>query len=102
MLFDVGTTSSFPYGHVLGASDFVLLLTYLIFSRRKQLRIAVIAFVVAGLLILVAATSRVYLGYHWPTDALPSIAISLVILGSVIAIDAHRTVRVHGRPKCAI
>lgn len=93
MLFGVDSTYSFPSGHVLGASDFVLLLTYLVFSRRKQLRMAVIAFVVAGLLIVLAATSRVYLGYHWPTDALASISISLIILGSVIAIDTHRTVR---------
>ena len=97
MLFGTDTTFSFPSGHVLGACDFLLLLTYLVFSRRKQLRATVIAFVIAGLLILAAATSRVYLGYHWPTDALASMSISLVILGSVIAIDTHRTVRVRAR-----
>jgi undecaprenyl-diphosphatase len=97
MLFGVDTTYSFPSGHVLGASDFVLLLTYLVFSRRRRLTSTVIAFVVAGLLILLAATSRVYLGYHWPTDALASISLSLVILGAVIAIDTRRTVRITGR-----
>jgi undecaprenyl-diphosphatase len=96
MLFGVDTTYSFPSGHVLGACDFLLLLTYLIFSRRKRIASTVIGFVVAALLIVVAATSRVYLGYHWPTDALASMAISLVVLGVVVAIDTRRTVRVSG------
>jgi len=93
MLFGIDHTYSFPSGHVLGASDFILLLTYLVFSRRSRTRSAVIAFVIGAVLVLLAATSRVYLGYHWPTDALASISISLVILGAVIAIDTHRTVR---------
>jgi undecaprenyl-diphosphatase len=47
-------------------------------------------------MIAVASVSRIYLGYHWPTDALASLSISLVILGSVIAIDTGRTVRTPG------
>lgn len=94
MLFGIDRTYSFPSGHVLGACDFLLILTYLVFSRRRKMRPRVIAFAIAVLLIFVAATSRVYLGYHWPTDALASMAISLVILGAVIAVDTHRTVTV--------
>jgi membrane-associated phospholipid phosphatase len=99
MLFGIDRTYSFPSGHVLGACDFLLILTYLVFSRRTRRRTTVIAFAVAILLIFAAATSRVYLGYHWPTDALASMAISLVILGSVIAIDTHRTIRVNARDR---
>lgn len=96
MMFGVDTTFSFPSGHVLGASDFLLLLAYLVFSRRNSPRIAAMAYVGAVMLVVVAAVSRIYLGYHWPTDALASMSLSLVILGTVIAIDTHRTMRVRG------
>jgi len=98
MLFGTDTTFSFPSGHVLGACDFLLLLTYLVFSRRRNPRARAAVFVVVGLLIVAAAVSRVYLGYHWATDALASVSLSLIILGAVIALDTHHTVRVSEAP----
>ncbi|MEO6533570.1 MAG: phosphatase PAP2 family protein [Pseudolysinimonas sp.] len=94
MLFGPDLTYSFPSGHVLGAADFLLIGTYLIFSRRQGRAAPFVGFGIAILLLLLTAFSRVYLGYHWPTDALGSIALSLVILGGVIALDTHRTVRI--------
>jgi membrane-associated phospholipid phosphatase len=96
MLFGADTTFAFPSGHVLGACDFLLLTTYLIFSRRRNPKVAVIGFAVAGVGILLAAVSRLYLGYHWTSDALASLAISFVILGAVIALDTWRTARIPG------
>ena len=94
MLFGPDHTFSFPSGHVLGACNFLLLMAYLIFSRRSNPRTATAVFVVVGLLIVAVALSRVYLGYHWATDALASVALSLIILGAVIAVDTHHTVKV--------
>lgn len=94
MLFGPDLTYSFPSGHVLGASDFLLLTTYLVFSRRKSAKAPVVAFMIATVVILLAAVCRVYLGYHWATDALASMSLSLVIVGAIIAIDTWRTVRV--------
>lgn len=96
MLFGADSTFSFPSGHVLGACDFLLVTTFLVFSRRTNPKSAVVAFIVAGIGIFFAAVSRLYLGYHWMTDALASFSISLVVLGAVIALDTWRTARVPG------
>jgi undecaprenyl-diphosphatase len=96
MLFGADSTFSFPSGHVLGACDFLLVTTYLIFSRRQNPKAAIVGFAVAGIGIFFASISRLYLGYHWTTDALSSLAISFVVLGAVIALDTWRTARIPG------
>lgn len=96
MLFGPDHTFSFPSGHVLGACDFLLVGTFLIFSRRDNTRAAVLGFVGAGVGIVLAALSRLYLGYHWLSDALASLSLSLMILGAVIALDTWRTARIPG------
>lgn len=96
MLFGADHTYSFPSGHVLGACDFLLVTTFLVFSRRKNRRTAVIGFVGAGIGVVLAALSRLYLGYHWLSDAMASVSLSLLILGAVIALDTWRTARIPG------
>ena len=96
MLFGVDQTFSFPSGHVLGACDFLLVGTFLIFSRRRNNRAAVLGFIGAGVGIVLAAVGRLYLGYHWLSDALASFSLSLLILGGVIALDTWRTARIPG------
>ena len=54
MLFGADHTFSFPSGHVLGACDFLLVGTFLIFSRRENPRSAVLGFVGAGIGIVLA------------------------------------------------
>ena len=94
MMLEIDHTSSFPSGHVMGVADFLFITTYLVFSRHRRPVITVLAFVVASAVVLLTAACRIYLGYHWATDALASIALSLVVLGMVIAVDTWRTVRV--------
>lgn len=96
MLFGADQTFSFPSGHVLGACDFLLVGAFLIFSRRRNKRAAVFGFIGAGVGIVLAAVSRLYLGYHWLSDALASFSLSLLILGGVIALDTWRTARIPG------
>ncbi len=94
MLLEVDRTPSFPSGHVMGATDFLLITTFLVFSRHRRPIATVSAFAVAIILVILVGACRVYLGYHWPTDVLASISLSLVVLGGVIAVDTWRTVRV--------
>ncbi|WP_066290017.1 phosphatase PAP2 family protein [Arthrobacter sp. B6] len=96
MLFGADHTFSFPSGHVLGACDFLLVGAFLVFSRHKNTRAAVLGFAAAGVGIVLAALSRLYLGYHWLSDALASLSLSLIILGAVIALDTWRTARIPG------
>ncbi|MFQ4148808.1 phosphatase PAP2 family protein [Arthrobacter sp. LAPM80] len=96
MLIGADSTFSFPSGHVLGTSDFLLILAFLIASRRQKTSLTVLLFSIATAVILAQVASRLYLGYHWITDTTASMALSLVILGAVMAIDTARTVRVNG------
>lgn len=96
MLMSPDSTFSFPSGHVLGTADFLLILAFLIASRRQNKALTVLLFSIAAVVILAQVASRLYLGYHWITDTAASISLSLVILGAIMAIDTQRTVRVHG------
>jgi len=96
MLFGVDRTFSFPSGHVLGTCDFFLILAFLFASRIRRAWFTVLAIVVAIVGIGAQVISRLYLGYHWISDTTASIALSLVIVGTWIVVDTHRTVRVHG------
>jgi undecaprenyl-diphosphatase len=96
MLFGPDHTFSFPSGHVLGTSDLFLLLAFLFASRVRRRSFTVLAIVVALLGIGAQVVSRLYLGYHWISDTTGSSALSLVIVGTVIAVDTRRTVRIHG------
>jgi membrane-associated phospholipid phosphatase len=89
-------TFSFPSGHVLGMSDFFLILAFLLASRVRRAWFTAIATLLAVVCVAAQAVSRLYLGYHWLTDVSASVALSIVILGAVIAIDTRRTVRVDG------
>ena len=96
MLIGHDTTFSFPSGHVLGASDFLILTAFLIVSRNPRLWGVAVGFGLAWAGVLAEMFSRMYLGYHWLTDTLASLSISMVIVGTVIAIDTRRTARIPG------
>lgn len=96
MLFGKDTTYSFPSGHVCGVADFFLITSYLVLSRAPKAGRIVVAAVISVIGIGSQVLSRLYLGYHWLSDTLGAITVSLVVLGIVIAVDTRRTVRIPG------
>ena len=96
MLIGHDTTFSSPSGHVLGASDFLILTAFLIVSRRPRAWVVVVGLGLAWLGVLAEMFSRMYLAYHWLPDTLASLTISMVVAGTVIAVDTKRTARLRG------
>ncbi|MEV4989950.1 phosphatase PAP2 family protein [Pseudarthrobacter sp. LMD1-1-1.1] len=90
MMLGADATSSFPSGHVVGASNFLLIGAYLVFSRSSRALSVILAFAAAAGGLALEAASRVYLGYHWFTDTLASASISVVLLAVVIMVDISR------------
>jgi membrane-associated protein len=71
---------SFPSGHTLFSAVFLAMVVWLVLPRlRPRWRPAVVG--AAVVLAVSVGASRVYLGYHWPTDVLASWLIAAGWLG---------------------
>ncbi len=85
------TGYSFPSGHVFVAIVFYGLLAYFVWrgTRRRAVRALAIA---AGLFaVVLIGFSRLYLGVHWPSDVLASLAAGAAWLTAVItALEIRR------------
>jgi membrane-associated phospholipid phosphatase len=78
-----GTGFSFPSGHVLAAAATWAFLPAVValFTRRRDVWRA--AVVVAVALVVGVAWSRVWLGVHWTSDVVASLAIAVLVLSGV-------------------
>lgn len=81
------TGYSFPSGHTLAVAVFLFVLGYLIYSRNFSWTRLILWKVTSIILICLTAVSRLYLGYHWLTDVVASLGISLIVLALVIFVD---------------
>jgi membrane-associated phospholipid phosphatase len=84
------SSASFPSGHTIGAATFLLVLGYLAWVHRPTWRTAVSWLVAALLGMGLVAFSRMYLGYHFATDTVASMALAVAVLGGVVIVDRKR------------
>lgn len=98
---------SFPSGHALNATIIAGVLAYLLVSRTRSGRVALVVVPLALAHTVLMGLSRVYLGAHWLTDVVVAWPMALAWLTVVLTLHqvlVHRLRRVHrsrGRPGAA-
>jgi membrane-associated phospholipid phosphatase len=87
-----GRGPSWPSGHTTGTTALLFALAiYASAGRGRGLRFALLGFALAGSIVMGA--TRVYLGVHWPTDAMAG-----VVLGTVWAATCARVLKIDEIP----
>ena len=92
---------SFPSGHALNATIIAGVLAYLLISRTRSARVALVAVPLALVHTLLMGLSRVYLGAHGLTDVVVAWPMSFAWLALVLTLHqvlVHRRVRRVERP----
>ena len=87
-VFDHGTdvlTSSFPSGHAMVSTIAYLSVAYLVGRLEPKPAMRRITWILAIVIILLVAISRMYLGVHYPSDVIGGIIAGVAWLGFVIA-----------------
>jgi membrane-associated phospholipid phosphatase len=87
MIKPLETDFSFPSGHTIGMVVFLLVISYLICSRRPSGWRIFSWTIITTIGVGIIAVSRLYLGYHWLTDVIASLGLGLIILALAIFID---------------
>ncbi|MFC3690224.1 phosphatase PAP2 family protein [Aquipuribacter hungaricus] len=95
---------SFPSGHALNATIIAGVLAYLLVSRTRSGRVALVVVPLALAHTLLMGLSRVYLGAHWLTDVVVAWPMSFAWLALVLTghqVLVHLRERRRGRPGAA-
>ena len=88
---------SFPSGHALNATIIAGVLAYLLVSRTRSGRVALVAVPLAVVHTLLMGLSRVYLGAHWLTDVVVAWPMSFAWLALILTLHQVFVHRRHRR-----
>ena len=78
-------TSSFPSGHAMVSTIAYLSVAYLVGRLEPKPAMRRVTWILAIVIIILVATSRMYLGVHYPSDVIGGIIAGVAWLGFVIA-----------------
>jgi undecaprenyl-diphosphatase len=80
---------SFPSGHSMSSFVFYLLLVFVIYSLSNKSRAWIYALLISVPIILLIGFSRVYLGVHYPSDAIGGYFAGSIVLISMLLLNLH-------------
>jgi membrane-associated phospholipid phosphatase len=86
-------TYSFPSGHALFSFCFYGVLAGLLADRVRNLRLRILIWTIAAVLVAAIGLSRIYLGVHYPSDVIAGYLTATLWVSTMIAVDRVKNQR---------